>query len=253
MLTAIPFSISIGAAVIVTSIISGIFGMAGGLVLMLILGVLLPVQSAMVLHGVTQFFSNGWRAVLWRRWIDWRIIGLYGMGALPAIALPIFLAYVPDKPVMLITLGLVPYLSAFLPARWALDATKPWHAVACGFSVAGLQLIAGVAGPLLDTFFVRSSLDRRAVVATKATTQAISHTLKVGYYGALVSQAPAIGLDVYGAAIVAAIIGTTLAGSVLEKLTNESFRRWTKTIVLVVGGISVAQGVWLLMAAWQAG
>ena len=58
MLLAIPLSLSIGAVVIVTSIISGIFGMAGGLVLMLILGLILPVQSAMVLHGATQFFSN---------------------------------------------------------------------------------------------------------------------------------------------------------------------------------------------------
>jgi uncharacterized membrane protein YfcA len=248
MLAAIPFSLSIGAIVVVTSIISGIFGMAGGLVLMLALGVMLPVQSAMVLHGITQFFSNGWRAVIWRQWIDWKIIGLYGLGALPAIAIPIFLAYVPDKPVMLITLGLVPYVAAALPVRWALDATKPWHAVACGFSVAGLQLIAGVAGPLLDTFFVRTKLDRRAVVATKAATQAISHTLKVGYYGTLLSQVPALGLDVYGAAVAAALVGTTLAGSVLEKMSNENFRRWTKTIVLVIGGISVAQGVWLLLA-----
>lgn len=247
MLAAIPFSLSIGAVVIVTSIISGIFGMAGGLILMLILGLVLPVQTAMVLHGITQFFSNGWRAVLWRQWIDWKIIGLYSLGALPAIAIPVVFAYVPDKPVMLITLGLVPYLAAALPTRWALDATKPWHAVACGFSVAGLQLIAGVAGPLLDTFFVRSKLDRRAVVATKATTQAISHTLKVGYYGTLLSQVPAIGLDVYGAAIAAAVIGTTLAGPILEKMSNENFRRWTKTIVLVIGAVSIAQGVWLLV------
>src|SRR5258705_13615575 len=104
MLAAIPFSISIGAVVIVTSIISVIFGMAGGLVLMLILGLVLPVQSAMVLHGIAQFFSNGWRAIMWRQWIDWKIIGFYGLGALPAILVPIFFAYVPDKPVMLITL-----------------------------------------------------------------------------------------------------------------------------------------------------
>jgi uncharacterized membrane protein YfcA len=246
MLAAIPFSLSIGAAVIVTSIISGIFGMAGGLVLMLILGVVLPVQSAMVLHGITQFFSNGWRAVMWRHWIDWKIIGFYALGALPAIMVPMFFAYVPDKPVMLITLGIVPYIAALLPARWTLDATQPAQAVACGFSVAGLQLIAGVAGPLLDTYFVRSKLDRRVVVATKATTQAISHTLKISYYGLLISQTPSLGADVYSAAIIAAVIGTTLAGSVLEKMSNENFRRWTKTIVLIIGGISIAQGVWLL-------
>jgi uncharacterized membrane protein YfcA len=234
--------------VIVTSIISGIFGMAGGLILMLILGLILPVQAAMVLHGITQFFSNGWRAVIWRQWIDWRIIGLYTLGALPAVLIPLAFAYVPDKAVMLILLGIVPYLALAIPERLALDATKPSHAIACGFSVAGLQLIAGVAGPLLDTFFVRSKIDRRAVVATKAATQAMSHTLKVGYYGVLVSQVPALGLDVYGAAIAAAVIGTTLAGPVLEKMSNESFRRWTKTIVLIVGAISVAQGLWLLIA-----
>lgn len=248
MLLTVPLSLSIAAVVIVTSIISGIFGMAGGLVLMLILGLILPVQSGMVLHGATQFFSNGWRAVIWRKWIDWKIIGLYCVGAAPAILIPLALAYVPDKSVMLITLGIVPYIAAALPKSLALDATKPRHAVACGFSVAGLQLIAGVAGPLLDVFFVRSTIDRRAVVATKAATQAISHMLKVGYYGVLITQAEPLDLDVYGAAILAAIIGTTLAGPLLEKMSNENFRKWTKAIVLVIGAVSIAQGVWLIAA-----
>lgn len=248
MSLALPLSLIIGAAVIVTSMISGVFGMAGGLILMLILGQFLSVPAAMILHGVTQFFSNGWRAVMWRQWIDWRIIGLYTLGALPAIIVPLVLTYVPSKPTMLILLGLTPYVALAVPQAWALDASKTSHAVACGFIVAGLQLIAGVAGPLLDTFFVRSSLDRRAVVATKATTQALSHTLKVGYYGVLL-QVPDLGLDVYAAAITAAVVGTTLAGPLLEKMSNENFRRWTKTIVLIVGGISIAQGLWLLANA----
>lgn len=222
--------------------------MAGGLILMLVLAQALAVAPAMVLHGVTQFFSNGWRAVLWRSWIDWRIVGLYCLGALPATLLPLLVAFVPDKPTMLIALGLVPYLALALPARLALDAVKPAHAIACGFLVAGTQIIAGVAGPLLDVFFVRSRIDRRAVVATKATTQAISHTLKVGYYGALVTQVPGLGLDAYGAAIAAAIIGTTLAGPILERLSNDQFRRWTKIIVLAVGTISIVQGLWLSIA-----
>jgi uncharacterized membrane protein YfcA len=244
---ALPLSLVIGVVVIVTSMISGVFGMAGGLILMLILGQFLTVPAAMILHGVTQFFSNGWRAVIWRRWIDWRIIGLYTLGALPALIVPLTVAYVPDKATMLILLGLTPYAALAIPQQLALDATKTSHAVLCGFIVAGLQLIAGVAGPLLDTFFVRSALDRRAVVATKAATQALSHTLKVGYYGLLLAQVPTLDLDVYAAAIGAAIVGTTLAGPLLEKMSNENFRKWTKTIVLVVGAISIAQGLWLLL------
>ncbi len=182
MLAAIPLSLLLFVAVLGTSIISGIFGMAGGLILMLILAQFLAVPAAMVLHGITQFFSNGWRAVLWRRWIDWRIVGLYTLGALPAIALPFAIAYVPDKATMLILLGLVPWVALSLPEAVKLDASRSSHAVLCGFLVAGTQLIAGVAGPLLDVFFVRSAaMDRRAVVATKATTQALSPTHKGGY------------------------------------------------------------------------
>jgi uncharacterized membrane protein YfcA len=246
MLLALPLSLTVTTAVVITSIISGIFGMAGGLILMLLLGTLLPVQSAMVLHGTTQFFANGWRAALWRQWIDWRIVGLYSLGALPAIALPILIAYVPDKPTMLILLGLVPWMAQALPKDQTLDATRTNHAIACGFLVAGMQLLAGVAGPLLDTFFVRSQIDRRAVVATKATTQVISHTLKVGYYATLLSQVPALGWDVYVGAMAAAVAGTTLAGPILEKMSNENFRKWTRTIVLVVGTISILQGLWLI-------
>jgi len=249
MLAAIPLSLLLFGAVIVTSMISGVFGMAGGLVLMLILVQLFAVPAAMVLHGVTQFVSNGWRALLWRRWIDWRIVGLYTLGALPAIALPFAVAYVPDKATMLILLGLVPYAALALPEALKLDATRSSHAVLCGFLVAGTQLIAGVAGPLLDVFFVRSvTMDRRAVVATKATTQALSHTLKVGYYLSLAAAGTALDWDVYTAAIAAALIGTTLAGPILEKISNANFRKWTKVIVLIVGSISIAQGLWLLLS-----
>jgi uncharacterized protein len=247
-LAALPLSLILFGVVILTSIVSGIFGMAGGLILMLILANVLPVASAMVLHGITQFFSNGWRAVLWRGYIDWRIVGLYAVGAAPAIALPLIVAYVPEKATMLILLGAVPYAALALPDAARLDASKTSHAIACGFLVAGTQLIAGVAGPLLDTFFVRSaSMDRRAIVATKATTQALSHTLKIGYYGAVLSGDPPLGLSVYGAAILAAIIGTTIAGPILQRMSNAQFLKWTRSIVLIVGAISMAQGLSLLV------
>ena len=44
----------IAVAVLITSFISGILGMAGGMILMGVLLALLPLPTAMVLHGVTQ-------------------------------------------------------------------------------------------------------------------------------------------------------------------------------------------------------
>ena len=45
-----------------TAFLSGIFGMAGGLLLMGILAFLLPVSAAFVTHGILQLVANGWRA-----------------------------------------------------------------------------------------------------------------------------------------------------------------------------------------------
>ena len=52
-----------------TAFLSGIFGMAGGLILIGVLLAIFPLPTAMVLHAITQMASNGWRALLWWRHI----------------------------------------------------------------------------------------------------------------------------------------------------------------------------------------
>ena len=46
---------------VATSFLSGLFGMAGGMILVGVLLAIMPVPTAMVLHAVTQMASNGWR------------------------------------------------------------------------------------------------------------------------------------------------------------------------------------------------
>ncbi len=46
----------------------------------------------------------------------------------------------------------------------------------------GLTIAAGVSGPLIDIFFVRSHMDRRQVVATKAMIQVVAHSIKIIFY-----------------------------------------------------------------------
>ena len=72
----------LGVSAFVTSFISGILGMAGGMILMGILLAVMPVSGAMMLHGVTQMASNGWRAWLWRSEIDWRVFRGTAFGTL---------------------------------------------------------------------------------------------------------------------------------------------------------------------------
>jgi uncharacterized membrane protein YfcA len=103
-------------AMVGTAFLSGIFGMAGGMILVGILLALLPVPEAMMLHGVTQMASNGWRALLWWRYVRWSAVTSYLLGCAAALLLWSLWRYVPSKPVALLLLGLTPFIARLAPA-----------------------------------------------------------------------------------------------------------------------------------------
>ena len=55
------------AMAFITAAISGVFGMAGGLLLKGALALVLPVSAVFVTHGLLQLVANGWRAILHRK------------------------------------------------------------------------------------------------------------------------------------------------------------------------------------------
>lgn len=227
-------------ATFVTATVSGVLGMAGGLLLMGVLLLVLPVSTAFVVHGLLQLVSNGWRAVLQRRHVQVPVVGWYAVGAVVAASLVVLVAVVPSKPVTYLLLGLVPAL-AWLPKRLlSLDAARPGHAATAGVLVTALGLVAGVSGPLLDVFFVQSALGRHAVVATKAATQVLSHGAKVLVYGGLAGTGSVPWLVVL-LAVPLSILGTTAGGRLLERLTDASFRTTTRWVVTGIGAVYLVQ------------
>jgi uncharacterized membrane protein YfcA len=238
----------LAVSAVVTSFISGILGMAGGLILMGILLALMPVPAAMMLHGITQLASNGWRALLWRSHVDWRVFRGYLWGSLAVTALFAVFQFVVSKPVALIVMGLTPFLALALPEKLHLNVERRGHPAACGAVCSVLNLTAGVSGPILDVFFVRSGMSRHAVVATKATTQSLSHLLKIAYFGGILTVGRGQVEPWLGAMMVAlAFLGTTLSTRVLEKMNDNAFRMWTRRVVMTIGVFYLASGILLLL------
>lgn len=232
---------------LVTSFISGILGMAGGMILMGILLAVVPLPQAMMMHGITQLASNGWRAVLWRTEVDWRVIRGYVAGAFLALGAFIAVKLVVAKPIALIVMGLTPFITLWLPEGLHLNVERRWHPFACGIICSALALTAGVSGPILDIFFVRSKMTRHTVVATKATTQCFSHIMKIVYFGAIVSLEGGHVEPWIGVMMVAlAIAGTSLSRRVLERMNDVSFRWWTRWTVLTLGFFYLADGIAML-------
>lgn len=227
--------------------------MAGGLILMGVLASFTPVATAMVLHGFIQIISNGSRAILHRRHLAWPLIGRYGIGVIGAL-LGIAMAstiWRPSQSMVFILLGLTAFL-VWIPKSWAnIDVARPLQAEVCGFLVQTLNTLAGIAGPLLDLFFVKTLLPRQTVVATKAATQVMAHAVKIAFWGFPLFVLPGTPegaarfppLWALAAVVPLSLMGTWAGGLVLERMTDANFRTWTKWIVTATGIVYLAQGL----------
>ncbi len=245
--------VTIGLSMFVTSFLSGIFGMAGGMILIGILLALLPLPAAMALHAVTQMASNAWRGLLWWRYIRLRSATGYLIGCALALGVWSIFRYVPDKAIAMLMLGATPFAVRLLPEKFKPDAERLDHGVAYGAVCMTLILLTGVAGPMVDSFFLGGRLDRREMVATKALVQVFGHAAKLLYFGGIVATA-AVDVDMMLIAVVASMAGTTVARRFLEAMTNSQFRTWASRIINSICGYYVLHGSYLLLAPlmWRA-
>ncbi|MEO1028826.1 MAG: sulfite exporter TauE/SafE family protein [Pseudomonadota bacterium] len=245
-----PIALLIVATTAATSFLSGIFGMAGGMILMGVLIAIVPVAMAMVTHGVIMSIANGWRAWLLRDAIDWRVFWRYMIGAVIGAAVLLLVTWRPLKSDVYLILGLVP-LVIWIPKHWFhLNIRKPVQAEIAGFIVQGMNTLAGVAGPLLDIFFVEAGMNRQQVVATKSATQVVSHLVKISYWSApLILAGQAAGdavtdpiwppLWLFALAIPVSMTATWGGRAVLNRMKDAEFQKWVKWLITVIGAVYI--------------
>ncbi len=234
-------------AILGTSFISGILGMAGGMILIGVLSIILPITSAMILHGVTQMGSNGFRAYLLRDHIKFSVLPTYILGALIGFTILSALNFVPSKSLVLVAVGLFPFLAILTPKSISLNIMKGKNSFTCGIIVTTAQILAGASGPILDVFFIKSSLNRHEIIATKAMTQTIGHLIKLVYYSQILYYSQSEQLEVpyflFPVAVACAFMGTRGGKVVLDKLSELQFQRYSRIVIALIGGFYIFKGL----------
>ena len=152
----------------------------------------------------------------------------------------------PDKAVALLLLGLSPFIIRAIPERILPRSFGPLQVAATGLCSMMLMLMTGVTGPLLDTMFLRSPLERRQIIATKASCQVFGHGFKLLYFGALIAEVGQVEPWFLGIAIASSMIGTSLGKLLLEKLTDTQFRLWSNRLITTIAAWYVGYGLVLL-------
>ena len=241
----------IGISIVAGSFLSGVFGMAGGMVLIGVLLLYFDVATGMILFSIIQLAANGWRAFQWWSYVRWDIIWLYCVGGAVAFGVLRLFEFIPDKALVYLLLGLTPFAVDILPKSWRPNIE--WRGVPffTGLFTTIIQFLSGVGGVFLDIFFQKSILDRKTTLATKAIAQSASHVLRLVYFVSLsgfgtLQPAPVLG------AIVLAIGGTMLAPYVIERMTDDSFRQWTRFVIYTICIVYLARAAWLYWQAWSA-
>ncbi len=244
-------SFPIAVAVLITSTISGMLGMGGGMILMGILLFFVPLEWAMILHGFTQLSSNASRAILHRQSVQWGFLPRYLIGALMAYALFSYLTWAPSKGMAFIALGCLPLIARVPGLGERLDINRPATGIACGATVLGAQVLAGASGPAVDVFFLNSRMDRFGTIATKAMTQTFSHLLKIFYFGSILSfsvqSMPYSPWLLPGLAAVAPM-GSYLGRMALDRFSDSRFLSTTRWVASGIGLVWIARGVQLIVS-----
>lgn len=169
----------LGLVSLFTSTVAGVFGVAGGILLLGALPWALPAHALIPVHAVTQLSSNVSRAWFDRSSIQWTLLMPFLIGSTVGV--------------MVFALALVQYL----PDRWVpavvgiyllltlwVDKVDQWlrryeNFYSAGFFQTGLGVVVGATGPLTTALMSRQTTDKNAIVATNALFMFFTHLLKV--------------------------------------------------------------------------
>ena len=243
-----PDLIYMGVAIVLTSILSGVFGSSGGTLLLGALLVRLDVSMAMMVYSASQISSNVWRTTLWFRHVDWMIFLKLTAGSLVTTGLFSMISFVPNKAVIYLGLGAMPFLIGLLPKQLIPDIRKPGAPYLCGMLVMALMIMAGASGGILDHFFQKSETPRKTVVATKAAAQVITIIIRFFFFGALSAlMSNTVPVEYLFGAVICSLIGILASSVILHRMSDAQFRRYTGYVLSGLGVTFFGRGLWLLV------
>lgn len=223
--------------------------MGGGVILMAILLNFLPVGEAMVIHGIVQLVSTGTRIILYNAHIKKELLLKYIIGVIITVIIFKLINFYPSKAFMYLCLGLMPFLGLTKKIGRLLSITDPGRSFLCGIIVTTAQLAAGVAGPILDVFFINAPLSRFEILGSKAITQAIGHIVKIAFYGTIMistHQEMMLPTWAYAPIIVLTLIGNFFGAKIVGRMNDSQFKKISRYLIYLICIPLIIKGIRLL-------
>jgi uncharacterized protein len=226
-----------------TSAITASFGLGGGVMMLALMGLFVPVAALIPAQGLVQLGSNTGRAWVQRAHVRASIMKPFLIGSLlGAVAGGFTVVQLPDQAMKIALSLFILFITwAKIPGLKSLSGLG--LAIASGI-IACLSMFLGATGPLMVS--VLGAIihnDRKALVATSAAAMTVHHGLKVVVFG-LAGFAFADWLPLIVAMIATGYLGTLTGSQLLDKIPEDKFRFAFKIILTLLALQMLWRGIY---------
>jgi len=228
-------TIALILAAFLTSTLSAIIGMGGGITLLAIMAIIMPDGYLVVAyHGIIQLVSNVTRLTVYRQHIEYKILKQYFYGIIPGLILAGAAIYALTEFYDVSSASeikidfLKPLIGLYIV--WFLYVRKKGKAISenAFFLMGGLSglvtVFIGAAGPLIAPLFINTDLNKHSIIATKAVCQALGHLGKIPIFIFLFNVNYVTDWKVILPLIIAVYLGTNFGKKMLGKLPESVFQ-----------------------------
>ncbi|PHP68889.1 hypothetical protein CSC94_02550 [Zhengella mangrovi] len=225
-----------------TSALTAAFGVGGGLFMLALMGVMIPVAALIPVHGAVQLGSNTGRAWRQRAHVNTTILLPFLAGAIVgSMAGGYFVTGIPDAALKLVLgIFIIVVTWARIPGFESLSRAG----LAAGGGILGfVTMLVGATGPMMAAFLSKIlPSDRKALVATHALLMMVLHALKIAVFGVL-GFAFADWLPLVAAMIAVGYAGTLWGTTLLEKMPEALFRKAFRILLTLLALDLVRRGL----------
>lgn len=195
-----------------TSVIAGVVGFGGGMLLIAILPLFLSPSLIIPIHGITQLASNSSRMLFSISYVRWELLPKFLLGSLIGVILFGFLLSNISTKYVPIFIGFYIILNLWSKGFSAfIKKYESYYLI--GMLQTGLGLIVGATGPLSQTVLTKKLSSKDEIIATSSMFMTISHLAKIPVFMVIgVSLFEHINLLLFmiAGSVIGSFIGTRL-------------------------------------------
>ena len=229
----------------ITSSISAIIGMGGGIILLGIMAILIPEGYLVIaLHGMIQLVSNSTRTYVYREHIKKNLIKEFSVGAfIGLIAASIIIIFLINlfnvssaneiktdflKP--LIGLFILWYL--FLKKKREVQSSQSFYLVG---GISGISTVfIGATGPLIAPFFLNKGFNKENIIVNKAACQMVTNLGKIPLFIFFFNVNYFNEYNILLPLIIAVYLGTNFGAKILRFIPEKLFKKLFKVALTLI-------------------